>query len=141
MDLTWHFLSSSLELVVLISQTWTIWMPMKFLFTQQGIKSRCLLISSSLFLSGTFNTIQCNLPRKLLKKYQDSCSTTSEGKEYRQTQQLRHRGEHSNRNYRTLGAWVDKCLLTNKTSSQRERRDSFWRCSKRDMISSRCRTG
>ena len=114
----------SSELVEQISVQWTSLMLMRYLFIHRNTRSRWQQISFSLFPSENFLTTQCNLQKKLLKKFQVKCSISLGQTEFVLIQQPKPKIEHYSRNLPSKGQWVVKCKRTKEISSARRKKST-----------------
>ena len=121
-----HYLFQLLlsELVQQISVQWMSLTLMRYLFIHRNTRSRWQQISFSLFPSENFLTTQCNLQKKLLKKFQVKCSISLGQMESVPIQRLKHKREHYSRNLPSKGQWVVKCKRTKEISSVRRKNNT-----------------
>ena len=114
----------SSELAEQISVQWMSLTLMRYLFIHRNTRSRCRLISFSLFPSENFLTTQCSSQKKLLKKYQVKCSTSLGKMEFVPIQRLKHKREHCSRNLPNKDQWVVKCKRIKEISSVKRKRNT-----------------
>ena len=124
----------------LISQQWMSSMQMRCPYIRPDTESRCLQILFNSCPSGISSTTQCSLPRKLWRRSQAKCSTTSEERVLCQIQPPRHRRERSSKSCPMREAWEARCQSIRRTTSPRERKSSSCRCSNKALTSSRFKT-
>ena len=114
----------SSELAQQISVQWMSLMLMRYLFIHRNTRSRCRLISFSLFPSENFLTTQCSLRKKLLKKYQVKCSISLGQTESVLIQRPKPKREHYSRNLPSKDQWAVKCKRTKEISLARRKRST-----------------
>ena len=114
----------SSELVEQISVQWMNLTLMKYLFIHRNTRSRWQQISFSLFPSENFLTTQCNLQKKLLKKFQVKCSISLGQTESVLIQRPKPKREHYSRNLPSKDQWAVKCKRTKEISSARRKRST-----------------
>ena len=138
--LTFRYPSLSSAWAAPISTLWTDLTLTKFLYTLSITGERCQRISSSSCPSDNLRTTRWLLQRRLSRRCQDKCWTTSVGRVLYPIRPQRLKRELFSSNYHELRALVAACHKTSKTSGHRKRK----RCSRnyRSAVwtSSKCKT-